>query len=218
MNQAEYIRHYMKVNAERGPETLSFNGLKIFVDPSVFSPDPKITYSSAQVLKHFPVVQGKRVLDLGTGSGILAVTAAKHGAKEVVAVDIDPKAVENAKQNVIALGFQAVVTIIESDLFTKLNEEEKFDVIIAQLPILDSAWEGKGISVKETFEKFFKDLDKYLAPGGKAYFNFASFGDEAALKKALIGCNRDWDIVKEKKFGVLWELYIMRSNESQRTQ
>src|SRR3989442_7103636 len=49
------------------------------------------------------LLDGVRVLDVGTGSGILAIAAAKRGAREVVAVDTDPLAVraatENAKRN-----------------------------------------------------------------------------------------------------------------------
>ncbi len=54
---------------------------------------------------------GMRVLDLGTGSGILAIAAAKLGAAKVLALDIDPIAVESAQRNVIANGVEGIVSV-----------------------------------------------------------------------------------------------------------
>ena len=51
--------------------------------------------------KALPVLAGKRVLDYGSGSGILAVAALKLGAREAVAVDNDPQAVRASRENAI---------------------------------------------------------------------------------------------------------------------
>ncbi len=84
-------------------------------------------------------VHGKRVLDFGTGSGVAAIAAAKAGALEVVACDLDPLALEackaNAALNEVALSYSA-------DFFA---EADRFDLIIvadvlydrANLPLLD---------------------------------------------------------------------------------
>ena len=56
---------------------------------------------------------GDRVLDVGTGSGILAIAAARHGAGEVVAVDVDPLAVEAARHNIRLNRLGRVVTVYE---------------------------------------------------------------------------------------------------------
>lgn len=84
-------------------------------------------------------VRGKRVLDFGTGSGVAAIAAAKAGALEVVACDLDPLALEackaNAALNEVALSYSA-------DFFA---EADRFDLIIvadvlydrANLPLLD---------------------------------------------------------------------------------
>ncbi|SNS77327.1 class I SAM-dependent methyltransferase [Pseudomonas segetis] len=84
-------------------------------------------------------VRNKRVLDFGTGSGIAAIAAAKAGASEVVACDLDPMALAatkaNAELNSVKLGYSA-------DFFT---ETDRFDLIIvadvlydrANLPLLD---------------------------------------------------------------------------------
>ena len=70
--------------------------------------------------------KGKSVLDMGTGSAIQALAAKKHGAKSVLAVDINPEAVKNTK----ALGIDS----IKSNLFEKVKG--KFDLIVCNPPYL----------------------------------------------------------------------------------
>ena len=74
---------------------------------------------------------GKRVLDVGTGSGILAIAAAKAGAEEVYATDIDPEAVravyENAELNGIERGITAACADLAGDL------DVRADVVTANL-------------------------------------------------------------------------------------
>ncbi|MCM2331318.1 Predicted nicotinamide N-methyase [Geopseudomonas sagittaria] len=85
-------------------------------------------------------VRGKRVLDFGAGSGVAAIAAARAGAVEVVACDLDPQALAacraNAALNGVALGYSA-------DFFA---EADRFDLILvadvlydrANLPLLDA--------------------------------------------------------------------------------
>nr|WP_231387793.1 50S ribosomal protein L11 methyltransferase [Pseudomonas nitroreducens] len=101
-------------------------------------------WASGLVLAHWLAdkpewVRGKRVLDFGAGSGIAAIAAAKAGAAEVVACDLDPLALDacraNAELNGVELAYSA-------DFF---QEEDRFDLIIvadvlydrANLPLLD---------------------------------------------------------------------------------
>lgn len=71
------------------------------------------------------------VFDVGTGSGILAVAAAKLGASRVRAIDFDPVAVRTAKENVASNGVLATVDIIQGDLLTGV--EGQADVIVANI-------------------------------------------------------------------------------------
>ncbi len=57
-----------------------------------------------------------RVMDVGTGSGILAIAAARLGAKEVLAIDIDPDAVKVAKENIAFNGVEDTVRVVVGDL------------------------------------------------------------------------------------------------------
>lgn len=88
---------------------------------------------------------GQTVLDVGTGTGILAIAAAKLGAKRVLAVDVDPLAVSVAVRNVEQNGVAALVRVAESDLL-QVASGEAFDVIAANLlagivlRLLPDAW------------------------------------------------------------------------------
>ena len=76
-------------------------------------------------------VQDGSLLDVGTGSGILSIAAAKLGADKVLAVDIDPVAVEVARENVRRNGLGDAITVIEGDLTKGLDAV--FDVAVANI-------------------------------------------------------------------------------------
>jgi ribosomal protein L11 methyltransferase len=87
-------------------------------------------------------VTGKRVLDVGTGSGILAIAAARLGAAEVVATDIDAAALEAARANAERNGVTDRIRFVKSDLLRKVAG--KFDLVLANLltPLIkDLAWQ-----------------------------------------------------------------------------
>jgi len=73
---------------------------------------------------------GASVLDIGTGSGILALAAAKLGAARVLALDIDPQAVKAATENVAANGVAGVVEVREGP---HEGGGERYDVIVANI-------------------------------------------------------------------------------------
>ena len=76
------------------------------------------------------LVDGARVLDVGCGSGILSIAAARLGAREVVAVDTDPVAVEATKKNAETNGLRSVIKAREGSVPTG---EGPFDVVCANL-------------------------------------------------------------------------------------
>ncbi len=75
---------------------------------------------------------GKDVLDMGTGTGIQGIIAAKDGAERVVLSDVLRGACENARRNVTVQGVSAVCAVVESDLFE--NIDGRFDVIVFAQP------------------------------------------------------------------------------------
>ncbi len=83
---------------------------------------------------------GDRVLDVGTGSGILAIAAARAGASEVLGVDIDPIAVNAARANVRLNRLSRLVRIVEgsaADVQPKPGRE--YDMVLANLTALVNA-------------------------------------------------------------------------------
>ncbi len=72
----------------------------------------------------------QRVLDVGTGSGILAMACGLYGAKEVMALDNDPDAVETAQQNIARNRLEHIITVSDREIATIKNG---FDLIVANI-------------------------------------------------------------------------------------
>jgi len=94
---------------------------------------------------------GKRVLDVGCGSGILSLAAAKLGCAEVLALDYDPLAVRVARENVRLNNLEHHVEVRESNLLARA--EAQFDVIIANI-------------IARVIIELLPSLGAFLAPGG----------------------------------------------------
>ncbi|WP_320669506.1 homocysteine S-methyltransferase family protein [Patulibacter defluvii] len=80
---------------------------------------------------------GQRCLDVGTGTGLLAVQLARNGAAHVHAIDRDPAAVRNAEENAHRNGVGELVSVSVSDLY-RWRPEERYEVVVAslyQLPV-----------------------------------------------------------------------------------
>jgi len=101
--------------------------IKIRNNPLVFHPSPHGTRALGENIE---ISKGEKVLDVGTGSGILAILAAKKGGI-VFAVDILDDAIKCAKHN--ALLNLVNIRFIKSDLFAKVPNKN-FDVIVANVP------------------------------------------------------------------------------------
>jgi ribosomal protein L11 methyltransferase len=96
---------------------------------------------------------GEDVLDLGTGSGILAIAAAKLKANKVLAVDIDSVAVEVAKENIRRNRMEQLVTVRQGDLLSAAPGE-KFDLIVANI-------------IAAVILEVIPDIPRALKPGGR---------------------------------------------------
>lgn len=127
-----------------------------------------------------------RVLDLGTGTGIQAIAAAKsRKVSEVVAADIDKEVVCQCRLNINNKRIQFIV----SDLFR--NVKEKFDTIIFNPPYLpqdknidDSALYG-GKKGFEIIARFFSKVNRYLNKNGIILIVFSSLTDKTKVDKII---------------------------------
>jgi ribosomal protein L11 methyltransferase len=94
-------------------------------------------------------LRGARVLDIGTGSGVLALAAWKLGANDVVAIDHDPDALDNARDNIARNGAAAAIDIIQDDLSGL--RIQRADIVLANLTgavLVRYAAELRGLAVE----------------------------------------------------------------------
>lgn len=145
------------------------DGTPILVLPEVFN--PKLFRSGeflARCLGPEIIGPNTRVLDMGTGSGIGAIFAARW-ATQVVAVDINPQAVRCARINALLNQVEERVEVRQGDLFGPV-QEERFDLVLFNPPYypgqprdaLDRAWRSDDVR-----ERFAAGLLGALAPGGQ---------------------------------------------------
>ena len=110
-----------------------FYGRTFLVNASVLIPRPETELLIELAIAYFAAVHRPRVLDLGTGSGILAITLALElDHSEVTATDISRDALAVATTNALQLG--ASVTFLWSDWYALLKREDRFQLIVANPP------------------------------------------------------------------------------------
>lgn len=164
--------------------------LRLVVRPTVAN--PRLLRSGAffaSVLDGGLISASSRVLDLGTGSGVCALRAARF-ARAVTAVDINRNAVHCARLNAGLNGLRSRLRVLHGDLFAPV-QGQRFDLVMFNPPFVDepaadardAAWRGHGLA-----RRFAADLDAHLAPGGVALLLLSSWGDacpkfEAALRE-----------------------------------
>lgn len=139
---------YLKLRINRMPIAYiigqkEFYGRNFFVTPATLIPRPEseeIIELLAKILTNDtnrPLPTPYCLVDMGTGSGCLGITAKlEFPSLDVTLADVSSKALQIASLNAKALGAHA--NIVESNLFDGLNH--KFDIILANLPYVDSTW------------------------------------------------------------------------------
>lgn len=160
----------------------------IVVIPSVFNPKRLRTGDFfASQLQAEAVTRNAEVLDIGTGSGICAISAARH-ASRVVAIDINAAAVRCARINAQLNHCESRIDVRHGDLFEPVADE-RFDLILFNPPFVigeprddrDRAWRAIGVA-----ERFAAGLERHLKPGGAALLLLSTYGDAAAFLEPLL--------------------------------
>ncbi|MDI3500679.1 MAG: release factor glutamine methyltransferase [Thermoanaerobacter sp.] len=112
-----------------------FMGLEFFVDENVLIPRPETEILVEEVLKRLK--KGNTLIDIGTGSGAIAVSVVKYFPDcFVYAVDISRKALEVAKYNAKKHNVLDKIVFIESDVFSQVPKNIKFDFIVSNPPYI----------------------------------------------------------------------------------
>jgi len=166
-------------------------GMRIMVIPGVAN--PKILRTGAFFASQIDarlVGPNTSVLDMGTGSGVCALFAARH-ARRVVAVDISAAAVRCTTLNAMLNDLESRLDIRHGDLFAP-TAGERFDLVLFNPPFYlgvpkddrDAAWRSS-----DTAQRFAAGLDDHLAPGGVALVLLSSFGDACAVFESELRAN-----------------------------
>jgi release factor glutamine methyltransferase len=179
-----------------------FWSLDFFVTPAVLIPRPEtelLVEVALQYIERLRSGSSVKVLDLGTGSGAIAVSLAKdHGATEIVAVDISPVALDLARVNAMRHGVADRIRFLPGDLFAPVKASlEAFDLIVSNPPYIRTGelsmlapeireWEPTialdgGVDGADTYRRIIGEGHRYLTPGGSIVLEFgADMGRDVA--------------------------------------
>lgn len=164
------------------PRSAEVDGLRLQLPPGVL--DPCLFRTGAWFARHVAAATraDERLLDLGCGSGVVGMLAARQGA-QVTAIDLDPQAVRAARSNGIADARQG-------DLFAPLRGE-RFDRICFNPPYLRGPARGRpygralyGGAKLELVARFAVEVRAHLAPGGEVWL---AWSDRAPPAGPLLG-------------------------------
>ena len=178
---------FIFIYERRRTRVASAAGFRLVVPPTVFHPRWFLTSEFFASFIGGLDLAGKRVADVGTGSGILALAAARAGAATVIAVDINPNAARAAGENARLNGLGERVRGVSSNLLSGLAPRPFFDVILSSPPsfagepldLADRAWHA-GPQYRD-IAALFDQARERLAPGGRLYVLLSSDSDLTLL-------------------------------------
>ncbi len=181
--------------------SVEFYGFPFYVNSSVLIPRQETEILVEEVIEHNKNKPGIKILDIGTGSGNIAISIAKNlPGSEVIGTDISKEALTIAVKNSVLNCMENQVRFIENDILNSYPEEKNFDVIVSNPPyvsINDFEKLRPELKVYEPRQAltdnadgliYFKEIStrakKLLIPGGRLYFETGE-GQSAAVKKIL---------------------------------
>jgi release factor glutamine methyltransferase len=178
-----FLFSYHVVLSRKSIRTVRAAGFRLTVRPTVFHPRFFVSSERFAAFIDGLDLTGKRVIDVGTGTGILALAAARAGAENVVAADINPNAARNANDNALSNGLSDRVVGVCSNLLAALAPRPLFDVILSSPPkhageprdLTDRGWHA-GPAYRDVADLFDQARDR-LKPGGKLYVMVSSDSD-----------------------------------------
>jgi release factor glutamine methyltransferase len=191
-------------------KSFKFNDIKIKLHPEVYDP----AEDSFLIIESIQIKNEDRVFEIGTGCGLIALECARLGA-EVICSDINPYAIKLVKKNYHENKFKlkGLIDVRYGNLFSVLNKNEKFDVIIFNPPYLPTdkndvidkedwiniATNG-GIDGLNLIIKYILKLKNHLRKNGNAYFTFSSLSSREKLNKYIIKTGLEYKIIKSRKY------------------
>ncbi len=192
-----------------------FFSLDFRVTPDVLIPRPDTETLIVELLDRLREFENPCILDIGTGSGCIAVTAAVNSSQATfTAIDISPAALAVARENARTHGVEERMRFLEGNLFAPLDPDEKFDIIASNPPYVRSdEMEGLQIDVLrhephlalvagpdglEIIRRLVADASARLKPGGHLLMEISPRQADA-VKELLesAGAYRDIAFIKD---------------------
>jgi release factor glutamine methyltransferase len=196
----------------KSSKKIFFNDCVFFVSKDVYEP-AEDTFLLAENLS---VEEHDAVLDVGTGCGILGILAAKK-ARRVIAIDLNPYAVECAKMNAKHNKVINKMDILLGDLFQPLRRSQQFTLILFNAPYLPSspdeekswlsmAWAG-GPAGRQLIDRFISEAPKFLSKNGRILLVQSSLSKVSETMHKLREAELSARILAEKK--VMFETIVL---------
>ncbi|MEO1057670.1 MAG: methyltransferase [Actinomycetota bacterium] len=215
--RVEVLRQWHDDASERlhalGAHSVTYLGLELDIPEQVFPPTPTSDLLGDQVRAR--VATDHRVLDMGSGAGANAILAAQT-ARDVVAVDVNPVAVEATAANAARNGVGDRVDAHLSDVFDDVDGD--FDLIVIDPPfrwfrprdLLERAVADENY---ESLGRFMSDVSSRLRPGGEVLLFFGTSGDVEYLDELIATAGLTSAVVAERTMMVRGEeaTYFVRS-------
>jgi len=207
-----------------------FYGRKFYVCPAVMVPTPEteLLCETAIGFVRQKNVTKPQVLDLGVGSGVIAVTMAKELEDcSVLAIEISVEAIEVAKRNAADLGAADKIEFRQSDFFSSISEDNMFDLILSNPPYVSKKeYETlppevladpqiallAGDEGLDAIKTILHDAPNYLAKGGRIMFEIG-YGQAEAVAALTEGGKRYQSIVIIKDLNDIDRVVILSCDE-----
>jgi len=150
----------------------------------------------------------EKVLDVGTGCGILAILASEK-ASNVIATDVNPHAVKCAQLNAQISGKAKKVEVRTGNLFDPVKTSESFDLIVFNPPYLpvkktnsdnwiEDAWSG-GAEGRQVIDRFLEEAPAHLNDDGRILLLLSTLSDRGETKRRLEEAGLKMEVISEKK-------------------
>ena len=224
LRRAIHFLAYHFILTRRGTREARAAGFRLVVPPTVFHPKIFLTSEFFAGFIDGLELTGRSVVEVGTGSGILTLAAARAGAEQVVAVDINPHAVAATRENACLNGVGDRVVALCSNLLSAVAPRPLFDVVLSSPPsfpgepkdLADRAWfAGPGY---RDIAPLFAQAGERLKPDGRFYLLLSSDSELGLLGNLTRAAGFTTRLVAERSIGfesfILYELRLQRAGGS----
>jgi release factor glutamine methyltransferase len=204
---------YHFVLRRRGTWRTSAAGMRFTVRPTVFHPRYFISSERFAEFIDSLDLRGKQVIDVGTGTGILAIAAARSGSENVIATDVNPNAALSVPENARHNGVGDRVTGVCMDLLSGFAADPLFDVIIANPPkhtqephdLADKGWNG-GPNHRD-IAALFEQAYERLKHDGKLYVMLSSHSELDLIENMIEHAGLRFRVIR--RYSIIVDAFVL---------